>query len=84
MIGLFVTGMIFALADPYHGVQAELNWIRYWTAGVLGFAGAIGIWYSIGGAKQTFDRLFGGSFGLLLILAACDEIFQFHERGILL
>jgi len=84
MLILFALGAAFAVGDPYHVMLNEYNWIRYWTAGVLGVAGVISVLSSLSSAYRLPDRLFGGFFGLLLVAAAGDELFQFHEHAGLL
>ncbi|NKB55832.1 MAG: hypothetical protein GKS00_05805 [Alphaproteobacteria bacterium] len=79
MFALFWLGAFFAVADPMHSMRSEGNWIRYWTAGVLISAGIVAIWNSFSRKHLLLDRLFGAAFGLLLIAAAGDELFQFHE-----
>ena len=78
---LFALGAAFAMGDPLHGVRNEGNWIRYWTAGVLGVAGVIAVVISLSAEHPLPDRLFGGLFGLLLVAAASDELFEFHEQA---
>ena len=72
LVVLFALGAVFAIGDPLHFISREENWIRYWTAGVLGAAGAISVASSLSAVHQPIDRLFGASFGLLLIAAAGD------------
>jgi H+/Cl- antiporter ClcA len=47
----------------------------------LGIAGAISVLSSLSSAHRLPDRLFGGFFGLLLVAAAVDELFEFHEHS---
>ena len=78
---LFALGAACALGDPLHGVATERNWIRYWTAGVLGVAGVVAVVNSLSAEHPLLDRVFSGLFGLLLVTAASDELFQFHEQA---
>ena len=81
LLVLFALGALCALGDPIHRIRAEGNVIRYWTAGALAVAGLIGLAASLSRAHAVLDRLFGASFGLLLLAAASDELLQFHERA---
>ena len=81
MLILFALGAAFAMGDPIHPIRGEDNFIRYWTAGVLGVAGVISVLSGLSRAHRLPDRLVGGFFGLLLVAAAGDELFEFHERG---
>lgn len=80
LLVLFVLGAVTSMADPYHTIQAEGNWIRYGTAGPLGLAGIVAFFSSFGRGRAVFERLFGVGFGALLFAAGMDEILQFHER----
>lgn len=81
LLSLFALGSAAALADPFHPVTSEGNWVRYPTACALGVAGVLAIRHALRSAHPIPDRLFGGAFGSLLIAAALDEIFQFHEEA---
>jgi hypothetical protein len=78
---LFAAGAIFALADVFHPIRAEGNVIRYWTSGVLALAGGIALFHAARSGFAWVDRLVGGGFGLVLLAAAADEVFQLHERA---
>jgi len=80
LVTLFALGSLFAIGDPLNYVNSEENWIRYWTAGALVAAGAMSVVSSLSAVHRPVDRLFGLSFGLLLIAAAGDELFQLHEN----
>ena len=80
ILTVFAVGLVFAMADPVHAVQREGNWIRYWTAGPLALAGILAIVSATRSIFSIPDRVFGGTFGCLLMAAAADEMFQFHER----
>lgn len=80
LLVLFALGAITAMADPYHTIQAEGNWIRYWTAGALSIAGIVALVSAFGRARPVLDRMFGIGFGILFLAAGTDEILQFHER----
>ena len=79
LVTSFAVGSLFAIGDPLHYIHDEENLIRYWTSGVLGAAGALSVVSSLSAAYRPIDRLFGASFGLVLIAAAGDELFQYHE-----
>jgi len=79
-LGLFGAGALCALADPFHPITAEGNWIRYWTAGCLLLAGALALLHGIRVPAPTFDRVVGVGFGLLLVAAGADELLQLHEQ----
>ena len=81
MLGLFALGATTAVGDPFYSVRSEGNVIGYWTAGVLCFAAAIAIRHLMRASAATFERLLGGIVGAVFLLAACDEVFEFHERG---
>jgi hypothetical protein len=76
---VFGLGAASALADPFHPVSAEGNWIRYWTAGGLLTAGTLALLHATRSTHPTLDRLFGATFGPLLVLAGADEVLQLHE-----
>jgi hypothetical protein len=78
---LFALGSVSAMADPFHPIRGEMNWIRYWTAGPLAFAGVLSLINAMRNVHPIPDRLFGAAFGSLLIAASADEIFEFHERA---
>jgi LPXTG-motif cell wall-anchored protein len=80
LLVLFALGSAIAFADPFHAVSHEDSWIRYSTAGALIVAGLVGLASSLRGTHPIPDRLFGFGFGALLVLAAADEVLQFHER----
>jgi hypothetical protein len=80
MLILYALGSAVALADPSHPIASEYNWIRYATAGALAWAGVLAITSAVQRAYPPLDRIFGAAFGLLLIAASADELFQFHER----
>jgi hypothetical protein len=80
VIILFALGALFAMGDPLHQIRNEGNWIRYWTAGILGAAGTISAASSLNVKYPLLERLIGGFFGLLFLAAAGDELFQFHEQ----
>lgn len=79
MAGLFVIGAAMGMADTQHPLGAEMNWVRYSTAGPLYLGGVLGIYYGCRGGNPVLARLFGVGFGLFMILGASDELFQFHE-----
>jgi hypothetical protein len=78
---LFVGGALTALIDPFHPVRGEMNWIRYWTAGALVAAGAFALVSSTRRAHPIAVRFIGFLFGVLLLFAGADEVFEFHERA---
>lgn len=81
MLTLFALGAATSMADPFHPVTAEQNWIRYWTAGALLVGGLFAVYNATRNVHPLPDRLFGGALGSLLLVAACDEILQFHEQA---
>lgn len=81
MVVLFAVGSAFSLADPFHPIRGEGNWIRYWTAGCLLIAGVLALASSMRRVYPILDRFVGFLFGALMVVASADEIFEFHERG---
>jgi hypothetical protein len=79
LLVLFALGSACAMADPFYLISDEYNVIRYWTAGALCVAGIVSVASSMSGTHPLLVRLFGFSFGPLLIAAGVDELLQFHE-----
>jgi glucan phosphoethanolaminetransferase (alkaline phosphatase superfamily) len=71
-------GFAAAALDPFHGVSGELNVIRYFTAGLLVWAGGVLLFAAVR-LSQWLERIAALGFGALFLLAAADELFQFHE-----
>jgi len=78
---LLVLGMLFSIADPFHRVRAEGNWIRYFTAAVLVSAGLLALGQLTNTNIPVLTRIVGLGFGVLFIAAASDELFEFHESA---
>lgn len=73
-------GLLFAVGDPSNHIAHEGNLIRYWTFAMLISAGLIGLWHGLKRNELMLARLVGLGLGGLLILAAIDELFQWHEK----
>jgi len=78
-LGIFWIGFTVALADPFHGLREEGNWVRYATSTVLILTGVIALAGLFHRTMPVLLRLLGASFGALMIGAALDELFEFHE-----
>jgi len=78
-LGVFWLGLCIALADPFHGLREEGNWGRYTTSAVLVLTGTITVAGLFNRTMPILLRLMGVSFGALMIGAALDELFEFHE-----
>lgn len=80
ILAIYCAGVLAALLDPFSPIREELNVIRYPTAIVLIIAGILFVRAALLVQRHVVLRVFSAGLGLLLIAAAMDEIFQFHER----
>jgi hypothetical protein len=78
-LGLFWIGFVVAQADPFHGLREEGNWGRYTTSTVLILTGLIALAGLFHRTTPILLRILGAGFGALMIAAAFDELFEFHE-----
>ena len=79
MFGIFAAGVILAMLDPFNPIRDEYNFIRYPTAVVLVTAGTLLLHTAFVNPRHIVLKILAGALGGLLILAAGDEILQFHE-----
>lgn len=80
MFAIFGAGAMIALLDPFSQIWNEFNLIRYPTAIVLTTAGFLLVRTALIRQRHVLLRLLSGGLGLLLVLAAVDEIFELHEQ----
>ncbi len=77
---VFGIGALAALLDPFTPIRQELNWIRYPTAIILTLAGLVLLRTALFAPRHPVYRVLGGGLGAVLIAAAADELFEFHEQ----
>lgn len=78
---LFPLGAAVAMSDPYHPIRNEGNWIRYATTTAFVVGGVLGVLSAMRPVHPIAERLFGGTFGLAMIGAGANELFELDERA---